>query len=60
MDWGKFRAIADAAGALLFADIAHVAGLVAAGVYPSPVGFADVITFTTLCLMKRLEDNIQA
>ena len=47
VDWGKFRAIADDVGALLFADIAHVAGLVAAGVFPSPVGFADVITFTT-------------
>ena len=47
VDWEKFRAIADASGALLFADIAHVAGLVAAGVYPSPVGYADVITFTT-------------
>lgn len=47
VDWGKFRAIADAVGALLFADIAHVAGLVAGGVYPSPIGYADVITFTT-------------
>jgi glycine hydroxymethyltransferase len=47
VDWVKFRAIADAAGALLFADIAHVAGLVAGGVYPSPIGYADVITFTT-------------
>jgi glycine hydroxymethyltransferase len=46
-DWSKFRAIADAVGAYLFADIAHVAGLVAAGAYPSPVGFADIITFTT-------------
>lgn len=47
VDWGKFRAIADTVGALLFADIAHVAGLVAGGVYPSPIGYADVITFTT-------------
>jgi glycine hydroxymethyltransferase len=47
VDWAQFRAIADAAGAFLFADIAHVAGLVAAGVYPSPVGYADIITFTT-------------
>ncbi len=47
VDWAKFRAIADETGAILFADIAHVAGLVAAGVYPSPVGYADVITFTT-------------
>ncbi len=47
VDWARFRAIADAVGAYLFADIAHVAGLVAAGMYPSPVGYADVITFTT-------------
>jgi glycine hydroxymethyltransferase len=47
VDWKRFRAIADLVGAYLFADIAHVAGLVAAGVYPSPVGYADVITFTT-------------
>jgi len=47
VDWLRFRQIADAAGALLFADIAHIAGLVAGGVYPSPVGIADVITFTT-------------
>lgn len=47
VDWPRFRQIADAVGALLFADIAHVAGLVVAGAYPSPVGYADVITFTT-------------
>jgi len=47
VDWKKFREIADSVGAFLFADIAHVAGLVVAGVYPNPVGFADVITFTT-------------
>ena len=47
VDWARFRAIADAVGAYLLADIAHVAGLVAGGVYPSPVGYADVITFTT-------------
>ncbi|MFQ3534489.1 MAG: glycine cleavage system aminomethyltransferase GcvT [Aggregatilineales bacterium] len=46
-DWRKLREIADACGALLMADIAHVAGLVAAGVYPSPVGIADIVTFTT-------------
>lgn len=46
-DWAKWREIADACGAYLLADIAHVAGLVAAGVYPSPVGYADVVTFTT-------------
>ncbi|MGD8605464.1 MAG: serine hydroxymethyltransferase, partial [Anaerolineales bacterium] len=47
VDWNRFRQIADSVGAYLLADIAHVAGLVAAGVYPSPVGIADVITFTT-------------
>jgi glycine hydroxymethyltransferase len=47
VDWKRFREIADSVGAYLFADIAHVAGLVAAGEYPSPVGIADVITFTT-------------
>ena len=47
IDWKRFREAADAAGGYLMADIAHVAGLVAAGVYPSPVGYADVITFTT-------------
>jgi glycine hydroxymethyltransferase len=46
-DWAKFRQIADSVGAYLFADIAHVAGLVAAEAYPSPVGYADVISFTT-------------
>jgi glycine hydroxymethyltransferase len=47
VDWARFKEIARSVGAYLFADIAHVAGLVAAGVYSSPVGFADVITFTT-------------
>ena len=46
-DWAAFRAIADACGAYLMADIAHPAGMAAAGVYPSPVGIADVVTFTT-------------
>ncbi|MEA3349378.1 MAG: serine hydroxymethyltransferase, partial [Chloroflexota bacterium] len=46
-DWGKFRAIADEVGAYLMADIAHVAGMAAAGVYPNPVGIADVTVFTT-------------
>lgn len=47
MDWGRFREIADSCGAYLFVDMAHVAGLVAAGVYPNPVGIADVVTSTT-------------
>lgn len=47
VDWKRFKEIAKSVGAYLFADIAHVAGLVAAGVYPSPVGYADVVTFTT-------------
>ena len=47
VDWKRMREIADRVNAYLMADIAHVAGLVAAGVYPSPVGYADVITTTT-------------
>ncbi|MBN2702116.1 MAG: serine hydroxymethyltransferase [Methylothermaceae bacterium] len=47
VDWEKFRAIADSVGAWLMVDMAHVAGLVAAGVYPNPVPFADVTTTTT-------------
>lgn len=47
VDWQKFREIADAVGAYLVVDMAHVAGLVAAGVYPSPVQIADVVTSTT-------------
>ena len=47
MDWQRFRAIADSVGAYLMVDMAHVAGLVAAGVYPSPVKIADVTTTTT-------------
>ncbi len=46
-DWEKFAEIAHEVGAYLMADIAHVAGLVIAGAYPSPVGYADVVTFTT-------------
>ncbi len=46
-DWVSFKQIADEVGAYLMADIAHVAGLVIAGDYPSPVGIADVVTFTT-------------
>ena len=47
VDWQRFRDIADAVGAYLFVDMAHVAGLVAAGIYPSPVNIADVTTTTT-------------
>src|SRR5450432_3402753 len=47
IDWARFRAIADSVGAYLFVDMAHVAGLVAAGLYPNPVPFADVVTTTT-------------
>jgi len=47
VDWDRFRAIADSCGAYLFVDMAHVAGLVAAGVYPNPVGVTDVVTSTT-------------
>jgi glycine hydroxymethyltransferase len=47
VDWKRFRTIADAVGAYLFVDMAHVAGLVAAGIYPSPVQIADVTTTTT-------------
>jgi glycine hydroxymethyltransferase len=47
LDWARFRQIADEVGAYLMADIAHVAGLVAAGVYPSPFPYADVVTTTT-------------
>lgn len=47
LDWQKFRDVADEVGAYLVADISHVAGLIAGGVYPSPVNFAHVITTTT-------------
>ena len=47
IDWKRFRHIADSVGAYLFVDMAHYAGLVAAGVYPSPVGIADFVTSTT-------------
>jgi len=47
VDWQRFRDIADSVGAYLFVDMAHVAGLVAAGIYPSPVQIADVTTSTT-------------
>lgn len=47
VDWAKFREIADEVGAYLLVDMAHVAGLVAAGLYPSPIPHADVVTTTT-------------
>jgi len=47
MDWARFRQIADSVGAYLLVDMAHVSGLVAAGVYPSPVPHAHVVTSTT-------------
>jgi len=47
IDWKRFRKIADSVGAYLFVDMAHYAGLVAAGLYPSPVGIADFVTSTT-------------
>src|SRR5690349_58117 len=46
IDWKRFRAIADKVGALLMADIAHYAGLIATGLYPSPIGIADFVTTT--------------
>ena len=47
IDWQRFRRIADSVGALLFVDMAHYAGLIAAGHYPSPIGIADFVTTTT-------------
>ena len=47
VDWSRFRKVADEVGAILMVDMAHIAGLVAAGIYPSPVGIADIITSTT-------------
>jgi len=47
IDWQRFRAIADKVGALLMSDMAHYAGLVATGLYPTPVGVADFVTTTT-------------
>ena len=46
-DWGRFRAIADNVGAILLADVAHTAGMIVGGVYPSPIGHAHVATLTT-------------
>ncbi|CAI2581297.1 Serine hydroxymethyltransferase [Apilactobacillus kunkeei] len=47
IDWNKFREIADEVGAYLMVDMAHIAGLVATGLHPSPIGIADVVTTTT-------------
>jgi glycine hydroxymethyltransferase len=47
VDWARFRKIADMVGAYLMVDMAHVAGLIAAGIYPNPVPYADVVTSTT-------------
>jgi glycine hydroxymethyltransferase len=47
VDWDRFREIADQVGAYLFVDMAHVAGLIATGLYPSPMAVADVVTTTT-------------
>ncbi len=47
IDWKRFRKIADMVGAYLFVDMAHYAGLIAAGLYPNPVGIADFVTSTT-------------
>ena len=47
IDWKKFREIADEVGALLMVDMAHISGLVAAGLHPSPVPYADIVTSTT-------------
>jgi glycine hydroxymethyltransferase len=46
-EWAKYKEVADSVGAFLMADMSHVAGLIAGGVYPSPVGIADVVTTTT-------------
>ncbi|MFW1676570.1 serine hydroxymethyltransferase [Pontibacter sp. JAM-7] len=69
VDWQRFRDIADQVGAYLFVDMAHIAGLVAAGVYPSPVQIADVVTTTThktlggprggLILSARADEDLQ-
>jgi glycine hydroxymethyltransferase len=47
IDWSRFRQIADEVGALFLADMAHIAGLVAAGVHRNPVPYADIVTSTT-------------
>jgi glycine hydroxymethyltransferase len=52
IDWSKFRKIADEVGAYFMVDMAHIAGLVAAGVHPSPIPYADIVTGTTYKTMR--------
>lgn len=69
VDWARFREIADKVGAYLFVDMAHIAGLVAADVYPTPLPYADVVTTTThktlggprggLILSARADEELQ-
>jgi len=69
VDWARFREIADKVGAYLFVDMAHIAGLVAANVYPTPLPYADVVTTTThktlggprggLILSARADEELQ-
>lgn len=57
LDFARFKEIAESVGAILMADIAHVAGLVVAGEYPNPFPYADVVTTTThKTLRGRVED----
>ena len=58
VDWARFREIADKVGAYLMVDMAHVAGLVAAGVYPNPVPFADVVTITIYISLRGLRGGL--
>ena len=52
VDWARMRMIADEVGAYLMVDMAHVAGLVATGLYPNPVPYADVVTSTTIKTLR--------
>lgn len=58
IDFARFRAIADSVGALFMVDMAHIAGLVAAGVHPSPVPYADFVTSTTTKTMRGARGGI--
>ena len=53
IDFKKFREVADEVGAVLMVDMAHIAGLVAAGLHPSPIPYADVVTTTTHKTLQR-------